>query len=125
VAWACPLFMTQLRHRPRSKAPKEERATCWCPSRQSSSWSRSSVLGAPSPQISKILMRISGPGCIGLRVGTMSLGSRSTHMPLYFFNVQNGIETPDHVGTELPDKHAAWAEATKSCGDLIRNIDGT
>jgi hypothetical protein len=45
-------------------------------------------------------------------------------MPLYFFNVQNGIETPDHVGTELPDKHAAWAEATKSCGDLIRNIDG-
>jgi hypothetical protein len=54
----------------------------------------------------------------------MSLGSRSTHMPLYFFNVQNGFETPDQAGTELPDKHAAWAEATKSCGDLIRNIDG-
>jgi hypothetical protein len=49
---------------------------------------------------------------------------RSTHMPLYFFNVQNGIETPDQAGTELPDKHAAWAQATKSCGDLIRKIDG-
>jgi hypothetical protein len=54
----------------------------------------------------------------------MSLARHWTQMPLYFFNVLNGFETPDQTGTELPDKQAAWAEATKSCGDLIRRIDG-
>lgn len=45
-------------------------------------------------------------------------------VPLYFFNVKNGLEAPDQVGTELPDKRAAWLVATRSCGDLIREIDG-
>jgi hypothetical protein len=45
-------------------------------------------------------------------------------MPLYFFNVQNGSHTSDLVGTELPDKHAAWKAATKTCGELILGFDG-
>jgi hypothetical protein len=45
-------------------------------------------------------------------------------MPLYFFNVQDGKQTQDRVGTELPDKHAAWEAATRSCGELIRELGG-
>jgi hypothetical protein len=45
-------------------------------------------------------------------------------MPLYFFNIQHKSLSPDLVGTELPDKHAAWGTATRICGDFIREIDG-
>jgi hypothetical protein len=46
-------------------------------------------------------------------------------MPKYFFNIHHGQSTIDEEGEELPDKHAAWREATIVAGDSIRDIDGT
>lgn len=34
------------------------------------------------------------------------------------------IGYPDDNGTELPDEDAAWAAATTSVGDMIRELDG-
>jgi hypothetical protein len=47
-------------------------------------------------------------------------------MPRYFFDViQNGhAGLADEDGIELPDDDAAWAEATGSCGQMIRDLDG-
>jgi hypothetical protein len=46
-------------------------------------------------------------------------------MPRYFFNIHHGRSTIDEEGDELPDKHAAWREATIVAGDSIRDIDGS
>jgi len=46
-------------------------------------------------------------------------------VPRYYFNVIHGQDRqPDRNGEELPDKHAAWAEATKVAGEIIKDIDG-
>jgi hypothetical protein len=45
-------------------------------------------------------------------------------MPKYFFNIRHNKNEPDFEGIELPDKHAAWENATRTCGDIIREIDG-
>jgi hypothetical protein len=45
-------------------------------------------------------------------------------MPRYFFNVFHHQSEPDLVGEELPDKHAAWREATITAGEILRDIDG-
>lgn len=46
-------------------------------------------------------------------------------MPRYFFHVYHGDEQYiDDVGEELPDRHAAWHEATVSAGQSIRDLDG-
>jgi len=46
-------------------------------------------------------------------------------LPRYFFNILHGSQRSlDEHGEELPDKHAAWAEATKVAGQTIRDIDG-
>ena len=46
-------------------------------------------------------------------------------MPKYFFNVYNGPEAYlDEIGEDLPDRHAAWHEATVSAGQSIRDLDG-
>lgn len=46
-------------------------------------------------------------------------------MPRYFFNVHSGADRHiDEVGEELPDKHAAWHEATTSAGESIKDLDG-
>ena len=46
-------------------------------------------------------------------------------MPRYFFHVHHGEESfVDEVGEDLPDDHAAWAEATSSAGESIRDLDG-
>jgi hypothetical protein len=46
-------------------------------------------------------------------------------MPRYFFNVHSGPDTfIDREGEELPDRHAAWSEATKSAGLSLRDLDG-
>ncbi len=46
-------------------------------------------------------------------------------MPKYYFNVFHGSETHrDYEGEELPDRGAAWEEATKVVGETIKNIDG-
>jgi hypothetical protein len=45
-------------------------------------------------------------------------------MPRYFFNVHHERASIDTVGSELPDKHAAWKEATVTAGETIHDIDG-
>lgn len=47
-------------------------------------------------------------------------------MPRYFFNVTHEGEAAfiDQVGEELPDKHAAWKEATVTAGQVLQGIDG-
>ena len=45
-------------------------------------------------------------------------------MPRYFFNVYHGRSEPDEVGEELPDRHAAWKEATITAGQILQGLDG-
>jgi hypothetical protein len=45
-------------------------------------------------------------------------------MPLYFFNVHHEAAQHDEEGEDLPDKHAAWKEATVMAGQMLQNIDG-
>ena len=45
-------------------------------------------------------------------------------MPIYFFNVYHGCSEPDEVGEELPDRHAAWKEATITAGQILQSLDG-
>jgi hypothetical protein len=42
-------------------------------------------------------------------------------MPRYFFNVHHERASIDTVGSELPDKHAAWKEATVTAGETIHD----
>jgi len=45
-------------------------------------------------------------------------------MPLYFFTVCNADRVHSHSdGVELPDLDSAWIEATKSTGELLREIE--
>ncbi|MGY3156584.1 DUF6894 family protein [Bradyrhizobium elkanii] len=37
-------------------------------------------------------------------------------MPRYYFHVHHGQTELDREGEELPDKHAAWREATVAAG---------
>ena len=45
-------------------------------------------------------------------------------MPRYFFHVHHETLQIDHDGEELPDRHAAWKEATVTAGRIIQEIDG-
>jgi hypothetical protein len=46
-------------------------------------------------------------------------------MPLYFFNVhKNGRDFLAEHPLDLPDFAAAWEEATISCGQMVRDLDG-
>ena len=47
-------------------------------------------------------------------------------MPRYYFQVHYNDEPPstDAEGIELADDDAAFAEATGSCGQMIRDLDG-
>jgi hypothetical protein len=50
----------------------------------------------------------------------------SKAMPRYHFHTSRG-EVPSrggNEGIELPDKDAAWVEATAACGEIIRDLDG-
>lgn len=44
-------------------------------------------------------------------------------MPRYFFNVISGETVPDLIGTELPDKNAAWESAVLSSCELVSELD--
>ena len=46
-------------------------------------------------------------------------------MPRYFFNVFHERSDPDEVGEELPDRHAAWKEATITAGQILQGLNGT
>ncbi|HXP66005.1 MAG TPA: hypothetical protein VN815_11060 [Steroidobacteraceae bacterium] len=45
-------------------------------------------------------------------------------MPRYFFHVHHDRAQLDTEGEELPDKHAAWREATITAGQILQGIDG-
>ena len=45
-------------------------------------------------------------------------------MPRYFFNVYHERSQLDQEGEELPDRHAAWKEATVTAGRMMQDIDG-
>jgi hypothetical protein len=45
-------------------------------------------------------------------------------MPKYFFNIHHDVSHIDHDGEEFADKYAAWAEATRMAGEIIKDIDG-
>jgi len=45
-------------------------------------------------------------------------------MPRYFFHVYHDSNDVDDVGEELPDKHAAWQEATVTAGQILQGLDG-
>jgi hypothetical protein len=45
-------------------------------------------------------------------------------MPRYFFNIFDGYHQVFSDGEELSDKHAAWAEATATAGEILRDMDG-
>jgi hypothetical protein len=45
-------------------------------------------------------------------------------MPKYLFDIeQDDVIHSDSF--ELPDMNAAWHEATKTCGEMIRDLDGS
>ena len=45
-------------------------------------------------------------------------------MPRYYFHVHHGQTELDREGEELPDKHAAWREATVTAGQILQGLDG-
>ncbi|APG09839.1 MULTISPECIES: DUF6894 family protein [Bradyrhizobium] len=45
-------------------------------------------------------------------------------MPKYFFHITHEHTEIDDVGEELPDKHAAWKEATITAGQMLQDMDG-
>ena len=45
-------------------------------------------------------------------------------MPRYFFHIYHECAELDYEGEELPDKHAAWHEATIMAGRTLQSIDG-
>jgi hypothetical protein len=45
-------------------------------------------------------------------------------MPRYFFHVYHDRTELDHEGEELPDKHAAWHNATVMAGRSLQSLDG-
>ena len=45
-------------------------------------------------------------------------------MPRYFFNVYHDRSEPDEIGEELPDRQAAWKEATITAGQILQSLDG-
>jgi hypothetical protein len=45
-------------------------------------------------------------------------------MPRYFFHTYHERAELDREGEELPDKYAAWREATVTAGQVLQGIDG-
>jgi hypothetical protein len=59
-----------------------------------------------------------------LMSGTRHKGSRWVRMPRYFFNVYHERPEPDDLGEVLPDRQAAWKEATITAGQILQSLDG-
>jgi len=45
-------------------------------------------------------------------------------MPRYSFHIFHDRAEMDDVGEELPDRHAAWHEATVTAGQILQGLDG-
>jgi hypothetical protein len=46
-------------------------------------------------------------------------------VPRYFFSLNHLRESGDGEGIDLPDFDSAWAEAVRTCGEMLRNLDGS
>jgi hypothetical protein len=55
---------------------------------------------------------------------TVSRSLRLFRMPRYFFHVYHDQTLIDDEGEELPEKHAAWKEATVVAGQTLQGLDG-
>jgi hypothetical protein len=42
-------------------------------------------------------------------------------MPRYHFNIYHDTQQIDQEGMDLPDKHAAWEEATMAADEMIKS----
>ncbi len=42
-------------------------------------------------------------------------------MPLFFFHLTGDHTRRDEEGYEFQDPHAAWVEAVRTCGEMIRD----
>jgi hypothetical protein len=45
-------------------------------------------------------------------------------MPEFNFAVLRGGAVAHESSLELTDEHSAWEEATKACGEILKDIDG-
>jgi hypothetical protein len=68
-------------------------------------------------------MPIEFPVSPATKVGTL-IGWRLIAMPRYFFHVYHENAELDYAGEELPDKHAAWHEATVKAGRTLQASKG-
>jgi Domain of unknown function (DUF6894) len=57
-------------------------------------------------------------------VRNRTLAANLSLMARYFFNVFHERAEWDSVGEELPDKYAAWNEATVTAGRLLQSLGG-
>lgn len=46
------------------------------------------------------------------------------HVPLLFHVTHLDPRVYDTEGVDLADRAAAWAEATRACGEMIKDMDG-
>lgn len=46
-------------------------------------------------------------------------------MPRYFFHLRHLHDGSDIEGVDLPDFMSAWAEAVRTCGEMLRNLSGS
>jgi hypothetical protein len=46
-------------------------------------------------------------------------------MARYYFNIYHDTVYVARDGEELPDKHAAWKEATVMAGRILQDLDGS
>ena len=45
-------------------------------------------------------------------------------MTRFYFVIDGQNSEVQNAGLELPDRNAAWIEATTACGELLRDMDG-
>ena len=45
-------------------------------------------------------------------------------MPRYFFDLYDGEDSLDDIGTVLPDRKAVRGEAVRYAGEILRDLDG-
>lgn len=46
-------------------------------------------------------------------------------MPRYFFHLRHQRDISDSDGIDLPGFEAAWAEAVRTCGEMLRDFEGS
>jgi hypothetical protein len=54
----------------------------------------------------------------------VAISDKVVAMPMFFFQVLSTDQHIDPEGSDLPDLEAAWRTATKSAGELLRELDG-